>query len=112
MHIVHDRLAASDFPPRETADRLRPMTDVLTAGLTLRFRDERLPVRVHWPRAMTEDEAPPLILLLDDGEEYGAELCSRADAVVLAAGPAGGSERALLAWAAEHAAELGASRLA
>ena len=88
------------------------MTDVLTAGLTLRFRDERLPGRVHWPRAMTEDEAPPLILLLDDGEEYGAELCARADAVVLAAGPAGGSERALLAWAAEHAAELGASRLA
>jgi hypothetical protein len=84
------------------------MTDVLTAGLTLRFRDGRLPGRVHWPRAMTDDEAPPLILLLDDGEDYGAELCARAGAVVLAAR---GSGREVLEWAAEHAAELGAGRL-
>jgi hypothetical protein len=112
MQIVHDGLATSDFPPRAGADRLRPMIDVLTAGLTLRFGDGRLRGRVHWPRAMTEDEAPPLILLLDDGEDYGAELCLRTGAVVLASEPAGGSERAVLEWAAEHAAELGAHRLA
>jgi hypothetical protein len=111
MQIVQEGLAASDFPPRESADTLRPMTDVLTAGLTLRFRDGRLQGRVHWPRAMTSDEAPPLILLLEDDEDHGAALCALAGAVVLAAGPAGASERAVLAWAAEHAAELGAGRL-
>jgi hypothetical protein len=84
------------------------MTHVLTADLTLRFPAGRLAGRVHWPRAMTcAEEAPPLVLLLGD-EDYGAELCSLAGAVVLAAG---GSERAALEWAAEHAAELGAGRL-
>jgi hypothetical protein len=85
------------------------MTDVLTADLTLRFPAGRLAGRVHWPRAMTsQEEAPPLVLLLGEGD-FGAELCSPAGAVVLAAG---GCERSALAWAAEHAAELGAGRLA
>jgi hypothetical protein len=110
MQIAHDGLAGSDFPPRASVARLRCMTDVLTADLTLRFPAGRLAGRVHWPRAMTsEEEAPPLVLLLDADEAYGAELCAPAGAVVLAAG---GCERSALEWAAEHAAELGAGRLA
>jgi hypothetical protein len=108
MQIAHDGLAGSDFPSRGSLARLGPMTDVLTADLTLRFRAGRLAGRVHWPRAMTStEEAPPLVLLLEDGGDYGAELCSLAGAVVLSAAP----EPGVIDWAAEHAAELGAGWL-
>jgi hypothetical protein len=98
----------------------------LVADLRLRFDDVRLRGRVYWPRAAAAQPASPLILLCEVTEAPvgagGADglsrlLCFTATAVVLAvtgprpAGSAPGHtyERAALGWAAEHAAELGAS---
>jgi acetyl esterase/lipase len=85
----------------------------LPAELTLRFGAERLPGRVYWPAAIS---APPLIFLLGDardGDEFSPSLCSAATAVVLSMPTRADSnesiEVAALAWAADHASELGAT---
>lgn len=96
---------------RQSAPEGRPD---LPAELTLRFGAERLPGRVYWPAAIS---APPLIFLLEnarDGEVFSTSLCSAAAAVVVSMPTRPGSDERLdvaaLGWAAEHAAELGATR--
>ena len=82
------------------------------------------PVRVRWPHTTAPDPAPPVVVLLPDAahaegvdradDELGRELCSRVGAVVLCTPWAPRREGALdraeavLAWAADHGAELGA----
>jgi acetyl esterase/lipase len=105
---------------RDTLDRSDP-GGVLVADLTLRFDDVRLPGHVYWPRPTAVPS--PLVLFLEGGEATALRasadtvcrlLCSAAAVVLAVAAPPPGAaaagdayEGAALAWAAEHAAELG-----
>jgi acetyl esterase len=86
------------------------------AHVQLRGPAPRGRARVHWPARTGVSRAPALVVyfaaaapLTDDDERLVGRLVGRLDTVVLAVSAAHAVEaHATVAWAADHAAELGA----
>jgi len=74
--------------------------------MTLRFGALRVPTTVHWPQV----SAVSLALVLSDELSPTDHWLRRSVVVGLAAGNPARVELAVLCWAAEHSAELGAGR--
>ncbi len=79
------------------------------ADVQLRGPAPRATARVHWPAAAGTAAAPLVVLFVAADDQWADRLVERVGAVVLAVTAAHPIEaHAALAWAADHAAELGA----
>jgi acetyl esterase len=101
---------ASPERPESWPDRSLPRAGARRiADVALRDLAPPGRARVHWPAPCADATAAPLVVLFASDDDLVGELIARLAAVVLTVSAAHAVEaHAVVSWAADHAAELGA----